>query len=34
MKTYNFTVGGQTYTVEATDFTEARAKLRALIAAL
>ena len=31
MKTYTFTVNGQTYTIEAASFTQARAKLSELL---
>jgi hypothetical protein len=31
MRTYTFTVGGQTYVFEAATFAEARAKLKELI---
>jgi hypothetical protein len=33
MKTYNFTVDGKNYTFEAENYTQARAKLKELIAA-
>ena len=33
MRTYNFTVDGETYTVEAENFTQARSKLAELLAA-
>jgi hypothetical protein len=33
MRTYNFTVDGQTYTIEAANFQVARAKLAELVAA-
>jgi hypothetical protein len=33
MRTYNFTVDGRTYTIEAENFQVARAKLAELVAA-
>jgi hypothetical protein len=33
MRTYNFTIDGKTYTIEADSFTQARSKLTELLAA-